>query len=66
MERKIKKLLVSIIIICIVFIIGLSVMAGFYDTIMQTGFDPLILLIVGYFLSVMGLIISGVKLDTDI
>lgn len=57
-----KRLLIALIIICILFIIGLSVMAGFYDTITQKGFNPLALLIAGYMSSGVGLIVSSVVL----
>lgn len=57
-----KRILITVLIVCILLIIGLSIMAGFYDAIIQTGFKPLAFLVVGYPLSVCGLIFSAIAL----
>lgn len=62
MKTKTKMILGGVIIACIIVIIGLSVMAGFYGILEQKGFCPLAFLLVGYPLSVMGLVGSSVGL----
>ena len=62
MKTGTKIILSGVIIACIVLIIGLSVMAGYYDILEQKGFCPLAFLLVGYPLSIVGLMASSIVL----